>query len=130
VRQTDTIQASLAVDENRHACVIWLDLATQPQRWRVDRIITEHRFPAGSHVTAPVRQTDTILASLAVDENGHACVIWLDLATQPQRWQVDGISKNSFAPGSHITDLVRQTDTILAALTADSSAHANVIWLH
>jgi hypothetical protein len=133
VRQTDTILAALTVAQDGRATVLWLDLASTPLQWQVASF-GPAIFPTdGCWVTDVVRQTDTILCALAVASDGKATVIWLDQSRQPQQWRVAPFGPPIFAGGRQVTNIVRQTDNILAALAvADkdpAQGQASVIWL-
>jgi hypothetical protein len=100
-----------------------------PPQWRVARFLGELSFPAGAHITNLVGQSAGIITALAVDSSGRPNVIFLDQNVQPVQWRVHPIGEATFPAGAHITDLVRQSDGILAALAMDSSARPNVMWL-
>jgi hypothetical protein len=110
-RNLTGIQVALAMDGQGHANVIWLDQGLEPQKWRVAPI-EGAVFPPGGHITDLVRQTDKVLAALAMDGQGHANAIWLDQGLEPQKWRVAPIEGAVFPPGGHITDLVRQTGAV------------------
>ena len=120
VRQTDAILARLAVDRNGPANVIWLDQELEPQRWQVASFGPPD-FPPGTPATNLVRQTDAILAALAVGDDGRERHLARP-SRCPQHWQVAPFGPSDLPPGAPLTNLVRQTDTILAALTIARTA--------
>ncbi|MBZ5710061.1 hypothetical protein [Nannocystis pusilla] len=126
VWQTPTILAALVVDGQGFVNVVWLDLEQQPQRWQV-AAFGPAVFSSAGRITALVRQTPTVLAALAVDVNGYANVVWLDVDNPP--WRVSPFGLPVFPAGAYVTDPVWQTPTILAALAVDIGGRGSVIWL-
>ncbi|MDC0672664.1 hypothetical protein [Nannocystis radixulma] len=126
VWQTPTILTGLVVDGQGFVNVVWLDLDQQPHTWQVAAFGPAVFSPVG-RITALVRQTSRVLAALAVDVNGYANVLWLDVES-PQ-WRVSPFGLPVFPAGAYVTDPVWQTPTILAALAVDIGGRGSVIWL-
>src|ERR1700736_1810311 len=76
-------------------------------------------FPPGAPV-AMSKQSDTVLAALAVDDNGALNVAWLDLSTN-RGWQGPvAFGRAVFPPGAPVA-MSKQSDTVLAALAVDDN---------
>jgi len=134
------VLAALAVDEGGRLNVAWLDLSNT-KGWQGPVAFGNAVFPPGAPV-AMARQSDTVLAALAVDEGGRLNVVWLD-QTPGDHPGIEEYVTAKFVPPTIANQRVflatffntvcvygrHRPPLVLAALAVDRDGAMNVVWL-